>query len=107
MVKHLHNAGYNVVMYDHLGQSDSDGGIGKNAQGTEAPVGVGTTEWQDVIASLKYIETHPNFRNDEIAFFSQCMGINATFKPWRKAPQLFADSQIKALVANQPTVSFN
>ena len=107
MVKHLHTAGYNVVMYDHRGQGDSDGGIGKFAQGTEAPVGVGTTEWQDVIGSLNYVKAHPDFGDDEIAFFNQCMGANATFKAWRKAPELFADPQIKALVANQHTVSFN
>lgn len=107
MVKHLHTAGYNVVMYDHRGQGDSDGGIGKNAQGTEAPVGVGTTEWQDVIGSLNYVKAHADFGDDEIAFLSQCMGANATFKAWRKAPKLFADPQIKALVANQPTVSLN
>lgn len=26
LVKHLHDAGYDVVMYDHRGQGDSDGG---------------------------------------------------------------------------------
>ncbi|NQZ73497.1 MAG: alpha/beta hydrolase [Dinoroseobacter sp.] len=107
MVKHLHDAGYNVVMYDHRGQGDSDGGLGRKAIGTEVPVGAGVTEWQDVVASLKYVLDHPSFGDDEIIFMSQCMGANATFLAWQKEPELFANPQIKALVANQPTLSYN
>lgn len=107
MVRHLHDAGYNVVMYDHRGQGDSDGGLGRTAKGAEVPVGAGVTEWQDVVASLRYVLDHPDFRDDEIIFLSQCMGANATFLAWQKAPELFANPQIKALVANQPTLSYN
>ena len=106
MVKHLHDNGYNVVMYDHRGQGDSDGGLGKTMRGNEAPVGVGVTEWQDVVASLRYVLAHPEFGDDQIAFFSQCMGANATFLAWQKEPELFSSPQIKALVANQPTISY-
>ncbi len=106
MVKHLHDAGYNVVMYDHRGQGDSDGGVGSKTKGTEAPVGAGVTEWQDVVASLKYVLVHSDFGNDDIIFMSQCMGANATFLAWQKEPELFASPQIKALVANQPTLSY-
>ena len=107
MVKHLHNAGYNVVMYDHRGQGDSDGGLGRNAKGTEVPVGAGVTEWQDVVASLKFVLDHTDFGDDDIIFMSQCMGANATFLAWQNAPEIFANPQIKALVANQPTLSYN
>lgn len=107
MVKHLHDAGYNVVMYDHRGQGDSDGGLGRTVRGTEAPVGAGVTEWQDVVASLKYVLNHADFADDEIIFMSQCMGANATFLAWQKAPELFANPQIKGLVAHQPTISYN
>lgn len=107
MVKHLHDAGYNVVMYDHRGQGDSDGGLGRNSKGSEVPVGAGVTEWQDVVASLNYVLDHPNFGDDEIIFMSQCMGANATFLAWQNAPELFDNPQIKALVANQPTLSYN
>ena len=106
MVKHLHNAGYNVVMYDHRGQGDSDGGLGRTTKGKEAPAGVGVTEWQDVVASLKYVLSHREFGDDKIIFMSQCMGANATFLAWKKDPKLFANPQIKALVANQPTLSY-
>lgn len=107
MVKHLHDAGYNIVMYDHRGQGESDGGIGSTAKGTEAPVGAGVTEWQDVVASLKYVLNHKNFGDDQILFLSQCMGANATFLAWKNEPELFANPQIKAIMANQPTLSYN
>ncbi len=107
MIKHLHTAGYNILMYDHRGQGDSDGGYGKTLKGTEAPVGAGGTEWQDVTASLNYVRNHPAFKNDMLALLSQCMGANATFLAWNKNPQLFDDTNIKCMVAIQPTVSYN
>ncbi len=107
MVKHLHQAGYNIVMYDHRGQGDSDGGIGDSAKGAEAPVGAGVTEWQDVVASLRYVLDDPELGDDEIVFLSQCMGANATFLAWKNEPELFANPQIKGLIANQPTLSYN
>lgn len=107
MIKHLHDAGYNIVMYDHRGQGDSDGGTGKTIIGTEAPVGAGETEWQDVVASLRYVKEHPQFGDDEIGFVSQCMGANATFLAWMNEPELFNDPKITSLVAIQPPISYN
>jgi len=106
MVEHLHDAGFNVVMYDFRGQGDSDGGIGSAAIGTETPVGVGVLEWQDVAASLRYVLAHPEFGDDDIVFLSQCMGANATFLAWQEEPELFSNPQIKGLIANQPTLSY-
>ena len=107
MVRHMHDAGYNVVMYDHRGQGDSDGGLGRTSKGVETPVGAGVTEWQDVVASLKYVSEHAEFGDDEIIFMGQCMGANALFLAFQNAPDLFANPQIKAIVANQPTLSYN
>ena len=45
MVKHLYDANYNIVMYDHRGQGESDVGLGSKAIGNEALVGAGVTEW--------------------------------------------------------------
>jgi pimeloyl-ACP methyl ester carboxylesterase len=106
MVKHLHDAGYNVVMYDHRGQGESDGGTGETLIGTEAPVGVGATEWQDVIGSLNYVRSHPEFGDDQIAFLSQCMGASATFKAWSQEPGKFADPKIRSVVAIQPPIAY-
>lgn len=107
MVKHLHDAGYNIVMYDHRGQGESDGGFGSTEVGTEALVGAGVTEWQDVAASLRHVLSHPEFGDNEIVFLSQCMGANATFLAWKNEPELFSNAQIKGLIANQPTLSYN
>lgn len=107
MIKHLHDAGYNIVMYDHRGQGDSDGGVGSAAKGNAALVGAGVTEWQDVAASLRYVLDHSEFGDDDIVFLSQCMGANATFLAWQKDPELFSNPQIKGLIANQPTLSYN
>lgn len=107
MVRHMHNAGYNVVMYDHRGQGDSDGGLGRTSKVIEKPVGAGVTEWQDVVASLNYVTAHPDFGDDEIIFMGQCMGANALFLAFKNAPDLFANPNIKAVVANQPTLSYN
>lgn len=107
MVKHLHDAGYNIVTYDFRGQGDSDGGIGSAAIGTEKPVGVGVLEWQDVAASLRYVLDSPEFGNDDIVLLSQCMGANATFLAWQEEPELFANPQIKGVIANQPTLSYD
>lgn len=107
MVRHIHDAGYNVVMYDHRGQGESDGGLGSKMRGVEAPVGAGVTEWQDVVASLNYVTSHTDFGDDDIIFLSQCMGANATFLAWQKVPELFANPKIRGLVANQPTISYN
>ena len=93
-------------MYDHRGQGDSDGGIGSAAIGTETPVGVGVLEWQDVAASLRHVVEHADFGDDEIVFLSQCMGANATFLAWQEEPELFSNPQIKGLIANQPTLSY-
>ncbi len=106
MIKHLHDAGYNIVMYDHRGQGDSDGGVNKTLKGKEAPVSVGITEWQDVLGSLNYVKSHPEFADDQVAFLSQCMGANATFHAWAQAPNVFGDPRIKALVAVQPPISY-
>ena len=107
MVKHLHDAGYNVVTYDFRGQGDSDGGIGSAAIGTETPVGVGVLEWQDVAASVRYVLDSPEFGNDDIVLLSQCMGANATFLAFQEEPELFANPQIKGVIANQPTLSYD
>lgn len=106
MVKHLHDNGYNIVMYDHRGQGDSDGGTNKTLIGNEAPVSVGVTEWQDVVGSLQYVKSHSDYGDDHIAFISQCMGANATFHAWSKERALFSDPKIKALVAIQPPISY-
>ena len=107
MVKHLHDAGYNILMYDQRGQGESDGGLGKDAIGSEAPVGAGSTEWQDLVGALDYVARHPRLNDNSIALVTQCMGANAAIKAWSKAPEAFDLSKVKCHVAIQPTLSYN
>ena len=105
MIKHLHEANYNVIMYDHRGQMTVMVGLAQSLTQSEVS-GAGVTEWQDVSASLRYVLDHSDFSDDEIIFLSQCMGANATFLAWKKEPELFDNPQIKGLIANQPTLSY-
>lgn len=107
MVKHLFDAGYSIIMYDQRGQGESDGGIGEDAIGSEAPVGAGVTEWQDFVGVLEYVAQHPVFAENRVALITQCMGANAAITAWAKAPDAFDLSKIKCHVAIQPTLSYN
>jgi len=107
MVKHLHDKGYNILMYDHRGQGESDGGVGKTRIGKEAPVGCGAVEWQDLVGALKYVEKHPSLSTNKIALVMQCMGANAAIAAWGQAPEAFNVSNVRCFVAVQPTISYN
>lgn len=105
MVKHLYDAGYSILFYDHRGQGESDGGLGKNMIGHAAPVGAGMTEWQDVIGSLNFVTQHPALHDDKIAFVAHCMGANALFLAWHKDAERFNNANITSIIALQPTIS--
>lgn len=108
MLKHLFDAGFNILTYDHRGQGESDGGIGKTLVGDkEAPVGAGAEEWKDLVGALRYVKNHKNFSSNTIALMSQCMGANAAIKAWGQAPQEFDLSKVKCQVALQPTLGYN
>lgn len=108
MVKHLYDAGFNILTYDHRGQGESDGGIGKTLVGDkEAPAGAGSEEWKDLVGALRYVKAHKSFSGNAIALMSQCMGANAALKAWRQAPNDFDLSKVKCQVALQPTLGYN
>ena len=107
MAKHLYDAGFSILMYDHRGQGDSDGGIGKTMIGHEVPVGAGVTEWQDLLGSLEYVSTHDLLKTNAIALISQCMGANAAITAWDKSPDAIFWGNVKCHVAIQPTLSYN
>jgi len=108
MVKHLYDAGFNILTYDHRGQGESDGGMGKTLIGEkEAPVGAGAEEWKDLVGALRYVKSHGRFGSNAIALVSQCMGANAAIKAWGQAPSEFDLTKVKCQVALQPTLSYN
>jgi hypothetical protein len=106
MVTALYNAGFSIITYEQRGQGESDGGLGPLCKGQKScPVGVGATEWQDLLGVLAYAKAHEDFGASSIALVTQCMGANAAMKAFYEAPEAF-DSNVKCMVALQPTNSF-
>ena len=91
--KALHEAGYNVLVYDLRSHGQSEAG-------KEGVSGVGFFEWQDVLASLDYVGAREETADMEISLQSMCMGANATLLAMKKQPEAFAD--VKSWIAIQP-----
>lgn len=103
MVKALYDAGYGIITYDQRGQGESDGGVGKTMKGKEVIVGVGATEWQDLIGVLEYVKQHASLSKAKVGLLVQCMGANACFKACMESPASM--EPVKCIVALQPTIS--
>jgi dipeptidyl aminopeptidase/acylaminoacyl peptidase len=91
--KNLHDAGYNVLVYDlrNFGLSGAaSGGVCTN----------GLREARDVIGSLQYVNSRSDLKGMTKGLFSRCMGANATIIAMAKHPEYFTD--IKCMVAPQP-----
>ena len=91
--KALHDAGYNVLAYDLRGHGESEAGEGNIS-------GVGFYEWQEVLASIDYVQNRPETANMDVSLMSFCMGANATINAMEKKPEAFEN--IKSLIAVQP-----
>jgi len=91
--KALHEAGYNILAYDLRGHGDS-------ADGEDGISGVGYYEWQEVLASLAFVRSHPNMKDFDISLMSMCMGANATINAMDRSPESFKD--VKSLIAIAP-----
>lgn len=91
--KALHDAGYNVLVYDMRchGQSET---------GKSGVSGVGYFEWEDVLASLEYAKNRKETANMEVSLQSMCMGANATLLAMKKKPAAF--KTVKSWIAIQP-----
>lgn len=91
--KALHEAGYNVLAYDLRAHGESE-------SAENGLSGVGYWEWQEVLASIEYIQNRPDTKNKDISLMSMCMGANATINAMEKNPEAFKD--IKSLLAIAP-----
>jgi len=91
---HLHNEGYNVLMFDFRNHGESD----PSPNGGKA--GVGLEEYQDVVAAMDYIQNDQSLKNMDVGFVSFCMGANSTIIAMSKQPNKF--EHVKCLVAVQP-----
>ena len=91
--KALHDAGYNVLAYDIRNH-------GMSGQGNGGIVGIGLTEYRDVIGSLRYTASRPDTKSMKKALLSVCLGADSTAVAWSKHPDEF--SEIQAMVMLQP-----
>ena len=91
--KALHEAGYNVLAYDMRCH-------GQTETGSDGVSGVGYFEWQDVLASLAYVENREETADMEVSLQSMCMGANATLLAMQKQPEAF--KEVKSWIAIQP-----
>lgn len=88
-LKHLYNAGYNILTYDlrNCGLSgDANGGIS----------GLGLLECRDVVGSIRYAKSRKDLASMTTGLYSRCMGGNSTIIAMSKWPEEFA--HIKVLV---------
>ncbi len=94
IARHLHDAGYGVLMFDFRNHGESD----PSPNGGKA--GIGLEEYQDVVAAMSYIQNNSELRDMAVGFVSFCMGANSTIIAMSKNPESFKNA--KCLVAVQP-----
>ncbi|WP_312655423.1 alpha/beta hydrolase family protein [Kluyvera ascorbata] len=94
--KALHDAGYNVLVYDMRNH-------GRSGSGSGGLVGHGTLEYRDVIGSIRYAKSRPDTANMKTALLSVCLGANATINGMHKHPEEFTN--IRTLFALQPVTA--
>ncbi|HVH41823.1 MAG TPA: alpha/beta hydrolase [Labilithrix sp.] len=95
-LKHLHDAGYNIVTYDIRNHGLS--GIGNGGI-----VGIGLLEWRDVVGSLRYVRGRKDLASMTLGLSSRCLGANSTMVAMSRMPGEFRD--VRCLVALQPVSS--
>lgn len=81
-MKHLTDAGYNVLAYDirnHGNSSAANGGLS----------GIGRWEWRDCVGVKKYVDNHPELSTMQVGLYSQCMGGNSQYEAIYRRPDLF------------------
>ncbi len=91
-LKHLHDAGYNILTYDLR-----DPGLSGEANGVIS--GLGLLECRDVVGSIRYAKSQKSQKNlkaMKTGLYSKCMGGNSTIIAMAKWPEEF--SHIQALV---------
>jgi pimeloyl-ACP methyl ester carboxylesterase len=81
-MKHLTDAGYNVLAYDirnHGNSSAANGGLS----------GIGRWEWRDCVGVKTYVDSHPTLGRMKVGLYSQCMGGNSQYEAIYRRPDLF------------------
>lgn len=92
-LKHLHDAGYNILTYDlrnHGRSGDGNGGLAS----------IGLLESRDVAGSIDYALAQPDLASMTTGLYSRCMGANSTIVAMRRWPEKF--DHIRAAFFHQP-----
>ena len=90
--KYLVNAGYSILMYDMRNHGDSE---------QSGWVSWGKDERKDVVAAIKFISEHTDYKNAHIGLLSICMGQGAsTFAFGLEDLKQF--SNLKTMISVQP-----
>jgi hypothetical protein len=92
-LKHLHDAGYNLLTYDIRNH-------GRSGQGSGGLSGIGLLECRDVLGSVQYAQTRTDLADMRVGLFSRCMGANSTIIAMGKWPDKFR--HIQAAVFHHP-----
>jgi len=81
-MRHLSEAGYNILAYDlrnHGNSGAANGGI----------CGIGRYEWRDVVGAQLYVQNHPKLSQMKCALYNRCTGGNAAYEAMYRRPELF------------------
>lgn len=97
-LKHLHDAGYNILTYDLRN-------CGLSGEGNGGISGLGLLESRDVVGSVRFAKDHPVMGKMRTSLFSRCMGGNSTIIAMNKWPDEFGHIEALALlnVVSGPT----
>lgn len=93
-VRHLHEAGYSVLLFDFR----NHGASGQSPNG--GITGVGLFEYQDVAGAFRWAAEHPDLQDEPVGLLSFCQGANASLIAMSKEPE--ALGALRAVVAVQP-----
>lgn len=91
--KYLVDAGYSVLMYDMRNHGNSE---------QTGWVSWGKDERKDVVAAIKYITEHEDYKNADIGLLSICMGQGASTFAFGLEPEMKKFKNLKAMISIQP-----
>ncbi|MEL6349258.1 MAG: alpha/beta hydrolase [Myxococcota bacterium] len=94
-IRALVDAGYSVLAYDTRNHGNSD-------TSNDNWVSWGPTERLDVLAAVRFVASHPDYKDSPIGLLSFCMGLASTTYAYGEEDGLGTISNIKALVGVQP-----
>lgn len=81
-LKHLHDAGYNILTYDLRNH-------GQSGQANGGVAGLGQYECRDVVGSVRYAKSRKDLADMRVGLYSRCMGSIANVIALSRFPEEF------------------